>query len=123
VLVVGTAGFEPATPCSQSQIGRDRYLGERRRAQLTVAMMLFVGSTEDVTNCLRSPRRAGRCGQAGDGGVEDVLVPGSSSKNAARPEPLAGRGAPDPMASANSSAAIASTRHVAQACRVGMAAA
>jgi hypothetical protein len=29
VLLVGTAGFEPATPCSQSQIGRDRHLGKR----------------------------------------------------------------------------------------------
>ena len=44
---------------------------------------------------------------------------GVEATNAARPEPLAARGAPDAMAPANSSAAIASTRHVAQAWRVG----
>jgi hypothetical protein len=43
VLVVGTAGFEPATPCSQSQIGQGRYLARRRTAQVVAAMGLSVG--------------------------------------------------------------------------------
>src|SRR5215203_5901522 len=52
--------------------------------------MLSVGSTEDVTKCLRSPRRAGRCGQAGDGGVEDELVPGELLEGRGPPRTLSG---------------------------------
>jgi hypothetical protein len=43
VLVVGTAGFEPATPCSQSQIGQDRYLGRRWMPQVMSAVVLSAG--------------------------------------------------------------------------------
>jgi hypothetical protein len=42
VLVVGTAGFEPATPCSQSQIGQGLYLGQGRTAQLGPDLALSV---------------------------------------------------------------------------------
>jgi hypothetical protein len=40
--VVGTAGFEPATPCSQSQIGQVRYLLWQRTAQVEAASVLSV---------------------------------------------------------------------------------
>ena len=42
MLVVGTAGFEPATPCSQSQIGQGLYLGQGRTAQLGPDLALSV---------------------------------------------------------------------------------
>jgi hypothetical protein len=42
VLVVGTAGFEPATPCSQSRIGRSCHLRGRRTAQVEPASWLSV---------------------------------------------------------------------------------
>jgi hypothetical protein len=42
VLVVGTAGFEPATPCSQSQIGRTRYLRRCEAGQVDAASALSV---------------------------------------------------------------------------------
>jgi hypothetical protein len=42
VLVVGTAGFEPATPCSQSQIGQDRYLRRQGTAQVEAVLALSV---------------------------------------------------------------------------------
>jgi hypothetical protein len=42
VLVVGTAGFEPATPCSQSQIGRGRHLRRCEATQVVAASALSV---------------------------------------------------------------------------------
>jgi hypothetical protein len=42
VLVVGTAGFEPVTPCSQSQIGPVRHLRRRRTAQVEAGCQLSV---------------------------------------------------------------------------------
>jgi hypothetical protein len=42
VLVVGTAGFEPATPCSQSQFGRCCHLRGRGTAQVEAASSLSV---------------------------------------------------------------------------------
>ena len=40
MLVVGTAGFEPATPCSQSQIGQDCDLRLERTVQVEEASAL-----------------------------------------------------------------------------------
>jgi hypothetical protein len=40
--LVGTAGFEPATPCSQSQIERDCHLQRQRTAQVKTGMALSV---------------------------------------------------------------------------------
>jgi hypothetical protein len=40
--MVGTAGFEPATPCSQSQIGQDRHLGRRGPVQVEAPVLLSV---------------------------------------------------------------------------------
>jgi hypothetical protein len=42
VLVVGTAGFEPATPCSQSQIEHCGHLQRQGAAQVEVALALSV---------------------------------------------------------------------------------
>jgi hypothetical protein len=42
VLVVGTAGFEPATPCSQSQIGQDCHLRRHGAALVERTMALSV---------------------------------------------------------------------------------
>jgi hypothetical protein len=42
VLVVGTAGFEPATPCSQSQIGHDCDLRLEKTVQVEEASALSV---------------------------------------------------------------------------------
>jgi hypothetical protein len=42
VLVVGTAGFEPATPCSQSQFGQDCDLRRERTVQVEEASALSV---------------------------------------------------------------------------------
>jgi hypothetical protein len=47
-----------------------------RPAGLTRSRIRSWAPPKTCTNCLRSPRRVGRCGQAGDGGVEDELVPG-----------------------------------------------
>ena len=41
-LVVGTARFEPATSCLQSQIGQDRYLGAQGSPQVAVGLALSV---------------------------------------------------------------------------------
>jgi hypothetical protein len=63
VLVVGTAGFEPATPCSQSQIGHDRHLQKCEAEQVDAASALSVvvrsGPVMTVVNgtlVARSPR-------------------------------------------------------------------
>jgi hypothetical protein len=42
VLLVGTAGFEPATPCSQSQFGRTHHLRRCGVAQVGAAWVLSV---------------------------------------------------------------------------------
>jgi hypothetical protein len=39
---VGTARFEPATSCLQSQIGQDRYLGAQGSPQVAVGVALSV---------------------------------------------------------------------------------
>jgi len=44
--VVGTARFEPATSCLQSQFEQDRYLGRRESAQLMAIVMLSVAVQE-----------------------------------------------------------------------------
>jgi hypothetical protein len=62
--VVGTAGFEPATPCSQSQIGQGRHLRRRGAAQVEVALVLSVavrsGPVKTVVNGTLVARRRGR---------------------------------------------------------------
>ena len=42
MLVVGTAGFEPATPCSQSQIGQDLHLRRQVMVQAGAVVVLSV---------------------------------------------------------------------------------